>query len=338
MSSPSLSRSEFFVQRVLLGNKAALFAVLFAIVLAVMSPYFLTVTNLGSLLDQIVVLSIVAFGFTFLLGAGEIDLSITGVVPLVGVIVAKSMADWGVPPWAAIILGVVTGAVCGLINATIVNLFELPAFIVTFAAGAVFLGITYVITELVPISNLPAEFVALGQGRVGPVSIATLILVPVLALFVLIARSTVFAQHLIAMAISPQAVRVAGVSIPWMRVKIFMIAGACYGAASVLLTARSASAQISAGSTLLLLVVAAVVIGGTPLLGGKIAMVGTFFGCLVIGMINNGMNLIGVNANFQIIVQGLLILLALFVDVNSTKLAERMAKRRLMRAREVVTA
>jgi ribose/xylose/arabinose/galactoside ABC-type transport system permease subunit len=174
----------------------------------------------------------------------------------------------------------------------------------------------------------------MGQGRLGFISVPTLILIPILALFVVVSKLTVFSQHLIAMAISPQAVRVAGISIPWMRVRLFTIAGACYGAASVILTARSASAQITAGSTLLLLVVAAVVIGGTPLLGGKIAMVGTLFGCLVIGMISNGMNLLGVNANFQIIWQGLLILLALFVDVNSTKLAARMAKRRMMRARE----
>ncbi|GAA0990259.1 ABC transporter permease [Subtercola frigoramans] len=333
MSTTMASRGDFIVQRILLGNKAALFAVIFGVALSIGSPYFLTASNLGSLLDQIVVISIVAFGFTFLLGAGEIDLSITGVVPLVGVISAKSMTEFGFPAWAAVLVGIVVGALCGLINAAIVNLFELPAFIVTFAAGAVYIGITYVITNLVPVSQLPPAFVAIGQGRVGVISVATLILIPVFALFVVVSRSTVFAQHLIAMAVSPQAVRVAGISIPWMRVRLFTIAGACYGFASVLLTARSASAQISAGSTLLLLVVAAVVIGGTPLLGGKIAMVGTLFGCLVIGMISNGMNLLGVNANFQIIWQGLLILLALFIDVNSTKLAARMAKRRMMRTR-----
>lgn len=334
MSTTSLSRSEYFLQKILLGNKAAFFAIIFAIVLSLSTPYFLTASNLGSLLDQIVVISIVAFGFTFLLGAGEIDLSITGIVPLVGVISAKAMTDLGLPSWVAIILGIAVGALCGLINAAIVNLFQLPAFIVTFAAGAVYIGVTYLITNLVPVSNLPAEFVAIGQGRLGVISYPTLILIPIFLLFYVISKSTVFAQHVIALAISPQAVRVSGISVAWMRVRIFTIAGACYGTASVLLTARSASAQISAGATLLLLVVAAVVIGGTPLLGGKLAIVGSLFGCLVIGMISNGMNLLGVNANFQIIWQGLLILIALFVDVNSTKIAARMAKRRMLRARE----
>jgi ribose/xylose/arabinose/galactoside ABC-type transport system permease subunit len=332
--SSQLTRGEFIVQRVVLGNKAALFAVLLAIVFAIGSPYFFTASNIGSLFDQIVVMSIVAFGFTFLLGAGEIDLSITGVVPLVGVVAAKAMTEWGAPPPLAILLAIGVGALCGLLNAVVVNLFDLPAFIVTFAAGAVYIGITYLLTNLVPISGLPAEFVALGQGRIGVISVPTLILIPILAIFVIVARSTVFSQHVIAMAISPQAVRVAGISIPKMRLKLFTLAGVCYAAAAVLLTARSASAQISAGSTLLLLVVAAVVIGGTPLLGGRMAMVGTLFGCLVIGMISNGMNLLGVNANYQIIWQGLLILLALFVDVNSTKLALRMARNRIMRSRK----
>jgi len=332
--STTVSTRELIVQRVLLGNKAALFAAVLAIAFAIGSPYFFTASNIGSLLDQIVVISIVAFGFTFLLAAGEIDLSITGVVPLVGVVTAKAMTQWQMPPVVAILLGLAVGAACGFLNAVVVNLFDLPAFIVTFAAGAVYTGVTYLLTNLVPISGLPAEFVVLGQGRVGLVSIATLLLIPLFALFVIVARTTVFAQHVIAMAISPQAVRVAGISIPLMRIKLFTLAGACYGAASILLTARSASAQISAGSTLLLLVVAAVVIGGTPLLGGRMAMVGTLFGCLVIGMISNGMNLLGVNANYQIIWQGLLILLALFVDVNSTKLALRMARNRMLRTRK----
>jgi ribose/xylose/arabinose/galactoside ABC-type transport system permease subunit len=336
--STDLSRGEFVVQKVLLGNKAALFVVILGIAFAIGSPYFFTVSNIGSLLDQIVVISVVAFGFTFLLGSGEIDLSITGVVPLVGVVAAKGMTEWGLPWGVAVLIALAVGAACGLVNALIVNLFDLPAFIVTFAAGAVYLGITYVLTNLVPISGLPAEFVALGQGRIGSISVPTLLLIPLFAIFIVLARTTVFSQHAIAMAISPEAVRVAGISITRMKIKLFTLAGFCYGLAAVLLTARSASAQITAGSTLLLLVVAAVVIGGTPLLGGRIAIVGTFFGCLVIGMISNGMNLMGVNANYQIIWQGLLILLALFVDVNSTKLALAMARRRMMRSRREVSA
>lgn len=160
-----------------------------------------------------------------------------------------------------------------------------------------------------------------------------IILVPIIIGFYLMAKKSVFGQQVVAFGGSPEAVRVAGISINTLRLKIYIITGMCCGAASVLLTARSASAQIAAGSDLLLLVIAAVVIRGTPLLGGRADMVGTVFGCLIIGMINNGMNLLGVNANYQIITQGILILLALFVDVQSTKLLGSMAKRAMRRER-----
>lgn len=334
MSDRTSTLGEVLVQRVLVANKAALFAAVFAIALAFATPYFLTPTNLFSLADQVVVMTIVALGYTFLLGAGEIDLSITGSIPLIGVVVSKLMVDGEWPTWAAIAVGIAVGAACGVLNAVITSAFGLPSFIVTLATGAIFLGITYIITNLVPISGLPADFVAIGQGRVGPISILALILIPTIVIFVIVARTTVFAQHAVALAASPRAVRAAGISAGWLRVKIFTLVGVCCALASILLAARSASAQIGAGASLLLLVIAAVVIGGTPLMGGKVVMVGTVFGCLIIGMISNGLNLLGVNANFQIITQGVLILLALLVDVNSTKLSLRLAKRRMRRERE----
>jgi ribose/xylose/arabinose/galactoside ABC-type transport system permease subunit len=139
--------------------------------------------------------------------------------------------------------------------------------------------------------------------------------------------------HVIAQGGNPEAVRVAGINVTRLRLKVYALAGACYGVGAVLLTARSASAQIAAGSDLLLVVITAVVIGGTPLLGGKANMVGTVFGCLIIGMINNGLNLLGMNANYQIVVQGLLILFALLIDVQSAKLLLGMDRRRLQRLR-----
>ena len=143
-----------------------------------------------------------------------------------------------------------------------------------------------------------------------------ILLIPIAVIFQVLATRTVFGQHVVAFGGNPEAVRVAGIETSRLRLRVYVIAGICYAVAAVLLTARSASAQIAAGSNLLLLVIAAVVIGGTPLLGGKANMVGTIFGCLIIGMISNGLNLLGVNPNFQIIAQGLIILLALLVDVE----------------------
>ena len=323
------------VRRLLLANKAVIFAALLATALSATSPYFLLQANLLALLDQIVVMTVVALGYTLILAMGEIDLSLGGVIPLIGIVMAKLMADYGVPFQLAIVIGVLLGAACGAINATLISRFNLPPFIVTLATGALFTGTLYIVSNLIPVSNLPEGFLAIARTRVATViPLPVLLLFPIAIVFYLVARRSVFGQHVIALGGNPEAVRVAGINIEILRLKVYALAGACYALAAVLLTARSASAQIAAGSNLMLLVITAVVVGGTPLLGGKADMIGTFFGCLILGMISNGLNLLGVNANFQVIVQGLLILLALVLDVESAKLLLRFDKRRMQRLRE----
>jgi ribose/xylose/arabinose/galactoside ABC-type transport system permease subunit len=327
----AIDLTEAFIQKVVLANRAAFFALVLAIVLFIASPYFLTSDNLLNLLDQVVIFTIVAIAATFVIGAGEIDLSIIGVVPLVGAVVAWLMVDGGWPVWAAAVAGMALGVACGMVNGAVVSLLRLPSFIVTLATGAVFQGIMYVITDMTPIVNLPHSFVNLGQGRIGAISVPSVLLVPLIALMVLVEKKTVFSQHLIALANNAEAVRVAGVGTNWLRFKLFTIMGACSALAAIILTARSASAQVGAGSNLLLIVVAAVVIGGTPIFGGRLMVVGTVFGSLTIGMINNGLDLVGFPSTFQTATQGVVILLALLVDSRTTQISNRIEKRALRR-------
>ncbi|MGX9885531.1 ABC transporter permease [Streptomyces sp. NPDC002276] len=319
---------------VLGGNKALLFAIVFAITLTFSSPYFLTTTNIAGLLDQIVALTIVALAYTFVLGAGEIDLSIGGIVGLTGLVMAKLVTEGNVPVPLAIVIGILLGAACGAVNAWLISFFGLPPFIVTLATNAVFTGTIYIVSNLVPVTGLPDSFLSIAQTRFGSFTLPVLLLVPITAVLLLVARRSVFGQHVVALGGNPEAVRKAGISVTRLRFGIYALTGVCCAIAGLFLTARSASAQIAAGSDLLLLVIAAVVIGGTPLLGGKALVGGTVFGCLIIGMISNGLNLIGVNANYQIITQGILILLALLVDTQSTRVMTRMAKNAMIRAKE----
>ena len=321
-------------RRLLLLNKAVLFALALAVILSAASPYFFTKANALILLEQGVVMTIVALGYTLILAMGEIDLSLGGIIALTGYIMAELMARGGVPFELAIVIGVAVGATCGAINATLISTFALPPFIVTLATGALFTGVLYIVSNLVPISDLPDAFIAIGQARWGGIPVPVIILVPIIGVFYLLAKQSVFGQHIIAQGGNPEAVRVAGISIATLRLKVYTIAGAGYGIGAVLLTARSASAQIAAGSDLLLIVITAVVIGGTPLLGGKADVIGTVFGCLIISMINNGLNLLGMNANYQIIVQGSLILFALLVDVQSAQILIGLDRRRLQRLRQ----
>ena len=328
---PSLSTR--VARFVLGGNKALLFAILFAAVLSLLSSYFLTVSNIASLLDQIVSLMVVALAYTFVLGAGELDLSIAGMVALTGLVMAKCMTDFNLPVPVAIAIGIALGIACGALNATLISVFSLPSFIVTLATNAVFIGLVYIVSGLVPVTGLPESFLAIQQTQVGPFSLPVLLLVPIAAVLIVVAKRTVFGQHVVALGGNADAVRKAGINIEWVRLRVFCLTGAACAVAAMFLTARSASAQIAAGSDLLLLVIAAVVIGGTPLLGGKTMVVGTIFGVLTLGMIANGLNLIGMNANFQIITQGVLILLALLTDVQSTRLLTRIDKNAMLRSR-----
>lgn len=323
-TSANLSRGNAIISRLLLTNKAMLFAIILAIGLAIASPYFLTSRNLLNLLSQIAVLTIVALAVTFVIGAAEIDLSIGGVVALVGVVMANLMVKLDTPPALAILAGVAVGIAAGILNAVIISAFELPPFIVTLASNSVFVGTVYIVTNLVPISGLPQSFISIGQGYLGPVPMPVVIMVPFAVFMYLLARRTTFGRYVEAFGGSPEAVRLSGVRIVRLRLGMYVLVGVACSIASIVLTARSASAQIGAGSDLMLNVIAAVVIGGTPLLGGRIDIIGTFFGCVVMGMISNGLNLLGVNPNFQVITQGLIILLALITDVQSNKLLERL--------------
>ena len=239
------------VRRLLLANKAIIFAALLAAALSATSPYFLLQANLLALLDQIVVMTVVALGYTLILAMGEIDLSLGGVIPLIGIVMAKLMANYGVPFELAIVIGVLLGAVCGAINATLISRFDLPPFIVTLATGALFTGTLYIVSNLIPVSNLPEGFLAIARTRIATViPLPVILLFPIAIAFYLVAKRSVFGQHVIALGGNPEAVRVAGINIEILRLKVYALAGVCYALAAVLLTARSASAQIAAGSNL----------------------------------------------------------------------------------------
>lgn len=315
----------------LLSNKAVLFAIILIVALSFASPAFLSLGNVLDVLRQISVMAIVALAFTMVLAGAEIDLSVGSIVGLVGIVMGKLMSDLGMPPYAAIIMGIFVGALCGALNATLINVFALPAFIVTLATASLFRGLIYISTNMVPVSTIPPAFMYIGQGRIYGIPIPVIIMFVVAIVIFVIANRSVFGRHVLAVGANAEAARMAGISVKRVRYGIYILSGICCAIAAVILTGRTASAQIAAGVNMEMDVIAAVVIGGTPLFGGRANVFGTLVGCLIIGLISNGLNLLGVNSNFQIISKGLLILIALMVDVGSTRFYAGLAKRRLLR-------
>ncbi len=324
-----LSKKRFF--EILLGNKAVFIAIIMALVIGSIKPVFFTSANMFNVLRQVCSNVVLAMGFTFVLGLGEIDLSVGAALGLNGVIMAKLMVEGGWPIWAAILAGILSGVISGVVNSLVISALSIPPFIVTLATMSVFRGVTYVITKMAPISSLPESFVALGQGYVGIFPVPVLIMVAVIIVTIFIAHFTTFGRHVIAVGGNGAAANVCGIDTKKVRMGVFIVTGVCGSIAAIITTARAASAQVAAGMNAEQDVIAAVVIGGTAMAGGNMNHVGTIFGCLIVGMITNGMNLMGINSNYQVVAKGLLILLALVIDRVSAIVYAKSAKNRALR-------
>lgn len=325
------NRAEFILRNIILENKAFFIMLLMAVVIGVIQPIFFTPDNLFNILRQVCSNMILAMGFTFVLGLGEIDLSVGAILGLNGVLIAKLIveAGWGVAP--AIIVALLAGTIFGLINAGIISALDIPPFIVTLATQSLFRGIVYIVTEMAPVSGLPQSFINIGQGRIGIVPIQVVIMIAIIVISYIIAYYSGFGRYVIAMGGNALATRACGINTIKVRMGVYVYTGVCATIAGVITTARSASAQVSAGNNIEMDVIAAVVIGGTAMSGGNMNIIGTVFGCIIVGMITNGMNLMGINSNYQVVAKGALILLALVIDRASNNLYKKIMQNKSLK-------
>ena len=300
------------------SNKAALIVVILAVIMSFLSPAFLTSYNIMNVLRQVAVTVIVGTGFCVIIACGDLDLSVGSVMALVGVVVAKLMVS-GVAVPIAIIVGIIIGMCCSSLNAFIINTFNVPGFVVTMAVSNIFRGAVYLITGMSPIINLPASFNFIGQGKIAGIPVSVLIMLVLVCVGSFVIKRTKMGRHVLAAGGNREGSRVCGINVKKVRYEAYMIMGFCAAVAAIVLTARTASAQVGAGVNIELDAIAACVIGGTPLSGGSATVVGTVFGCLVVGVVNNGLNLLGVNSNWQYVVKGILLIIAIITDVLSTK-------------------
>lgn len=313
----------------IIDNKVFIIVLLIMLVLSVTTDTFFTSRNLFNVLKQITVNTIVAVGFTLVLGAGVIDLSVGHLLGFCGVVMAKLMVA-GVPVPIAILAGLGVGVVSGVISACVVTAFDMPPFVVTLAISEVYLGATYLVTNMAPVTKLPEQFVTIGQGYWGKIPIQIFVMILVIVFMYIVVNKTMMGRHAIAMGGNQEAARVCGINILKTKIFVFAMCGFCAAIGAVIQTARTASAQITAGSGMEMDAIAAVVIGGTSMNGGNANIVGTVCGCLIVGLVSNGLNLLGVNANWQIVAKGLMILIAVLLDVLSSKYYEQRAKKQIL--------
>jgi ribose transport system permease protein len=294
-----------------LGTLGGLFGL--CLLLSLLSPYFLTVSNLLNVMEQTSINAVIAVGMTFVILSGGIDLSVGSVLALAGVVLASALqSGWPLP--LALLVSVTTGAACGLLNGVLVTLGRLPPFIVTLGMMSVARGLALLYTEGRPISGFDSGFRLMATGRVAFVPVPVLLTLAVyLVAYVLLNRAR-FGRYVYAIGGNEEATRLSGVPVRFHKTMVYGLSGFTSGLAAAVLTARLNSAQPIAGIMYELDAIAATVIGGTSLLGGSGTLSGTLIGALIMGVLRNGLNLLGISSFLQQVIIGLVIVGAVLVD------------------------
>ena len=288
---------------------------------------FLQPDNIVNVLRQISINAIIATGMTFVIVTGGIDLSVGSVLALVGIITAKLMVAFAPGmgnPWGAIglacLAGVAAGALLGAFNGLSITRFRVPPFISTLAMYTGARGLAFLACDGRPVWNLPLDFNYIGRGYVfqgflgGWFPVPVLIMLLIMALAHVILTRTAVGRYIYAIGGNEEAARLSGINVARVKLFVYLFSGAMAALAGIILTSRLASGQPNAGQSYELYAIAATVLGGTSLSGGEGTILGTFVGALSMGVLNNGMNLAGVESYSQNVILGTIILGAVLLD------------------------
>jgi fructose transport system permease protein len=278
---------------------------------------FLTGGNLSLVVQQVMVVGTLAIGQTVVILTAGIDLS-NGAVMAFGTIVMTRLAvDAGLPAVLAILIGIGACAAFGALNGTLVTMARLPAFIVTLGTLNIAFALTHIYSHEQTVTGLPKVMTALGETFPLGNTDVTYGSVVMLAMFVVawyVLRYTAAGRHVYAVGDNPEAARLTGISTRRLLITVYTVAGAVYGVAGLLLVGRTAVGDPQAGQTDNLDSITAVVLGGVSLFGGRGSIIGVLFGALIVGVIRNGLQLTGVASIYQVLITGILVILAVGVD------------------------
>jgi len=283
---------------------------------SLMNPHFMTERNISNILQQIAVIAIAAFGMTWVILLGEIDLSIGSIIAVAGMCGAQMLAlDWGFTP--ALLMTLLAGALLGAFNGVMTAKLALPSFIVTVAAMGIYRGLVSLPTNGAPAMVMDPTWTAIGsQSWLGYPLVVWLLLFLFIFNHVLLSHTT-FGRRAYLVGGNREAALYSGIKVARIKIAIFTLCGTMAAISGIILSSRLYSAQTDAGQGYELDAIAAVVLGGTSLSGGVGTMIGTLIGALIIGVMNNGMNMLSVPYFYQLIIKGLVILVAVWLDVRS---------------------
>lgn len=305
----------------------ALFLMMAALTL--LSDKFLTPENGWNILKQISMNLCLSIGMTLVILTGGIDLSVGSMLAFAGAVSAGLLKnglsipflglDLQVTVSGAILAGILVGAALGAFNGAVITRFKLPPFVATLGMLSIGRGLTELWTKGFPITGLGDAFGFIGTGFWFGVPMPVWIMLVLAVVFIVVTRRTRFGRHIYAVGGSERAAMLTGLNVDRIKLAVYTLCGALSGVAGLIFTSRLDSAQPNAGTSFELDAIAAVVIGGTSLSGGRGTIGGTVLGCLIIGVLNNGLFLLNVSPFWQKVIKGLVILLAVIIDRASSK-------------------
>lgn len=296
------------------GGTALAALIIICIIFAILTPQFLTASNLLNVGRQSAVLIIVACGMTLVIISANIDLSVGSIVGLCAVIGASISADHGVPGVLTVLGVVILGALIGAVNGALVAWAKVNAFIVTLGMMTILRGVALTYTGGYPISKVPDDARFLGFGVVAGIPVALILALLIFLVVALILGRSVIGRHVYAVGGNELSSHIAGVSVAQTKFFVFVASGALCGFGAIVLLGRLGAGLPTSGEGLELDAIAAVIIGGASLFGGRGSVFGTLFGALILAVLQNGLNLLGVNSFVIQILSGVIIILAVLLD------------------------
>jgi ribose transport system permease protein len=284
-------------------------------IVTVLNPSFIEPLNILNLLRQVAINALIAFGMTFVILTGGIDLSVGSILALSSAFTANLMLS-GWDPVLAIVTGCLAGGLMGMVNGLMITKGRMAPFIATLATMTVFRGLTLVYTDGNPITGLgdSMTFQLFGRGYLLGIPVPAITMIIVFAALWTILHKTPFGRKTYAIGGNEKASIISGIKVDRVKIMIYSLTGMLSALAGAILTSRLNSAQPTAGTSYELDAIAAVVLGGTSLTGGRGRIAGTLIGALIIGILNNGLNLLGVSSFYQMVVKGIVIAIAVLID------------------------
>jgi fructose transport system permease protein len=289
---------------------------------ATRSDRFLTGDNLSIVLQQVMVVGVIAIGQTLVILTAGVDLSCGTVMALGAIVMTKLAAELGVSVPLAIAVGIGATTLFGLLNGMLVTRINLPPFIVTLGTLNIAFAITQLYSNAQTVTDLPEAMNTLGGTfQVGGTSVVygVVVMLALYALTAFVLRETAAGRHVYAVGNNPEAARLTGIATPRVILAVYVLAGVFYGIAALLSVARTGVGDPNAGQTENLDAITAVVLGGTSLFGGRGTVLGSLVGALIVGVFRNGLTLMGVSSVYQILITGILVILAVATDQLSRR-------------------